>query len=97
MCVTSDHCKWKKQQKETQLDCLMLVLELAVCGGVCFNGCVAMCDGERITSHSYCHERPGYNDSLRPGLSWVRNRVGKEVLCFKRANCSAVMGWDLGL
>jgi hypothetical protein len=41
-----------------------------------------MDDGERLTSHSYFHERPGY-DSLRPGLSWVRTPVvGKEVLCF---------------
>jgi hypothetical protein len=53
----------------------MLLLELGVCGGVCFNGCVAMNDGDRIVFHSYCHERPEYNDSLRSVLFWVRTLV----------------------
>ena len=37
------------------------MLGLAVCGGVCYNGCVAVDGGEGITPHSYCDERPSSN------------------------------------
>jgi hypothetical protein len=45
ICVTSDHCTWKDvAKKKRPLDRIMLVMESAEWGGVCFNGCVAMND-----------------------------------------------------
>ena len=53
---------------------------------------VAMYDGERITSNSYCHERPGYNDSLRAGLSWVRTPVGERGFMFPHTHPDRLLG-----